>query len=49
MGGEEIDVPEIVGKNLIGEVEIMVGLEGQLRFLEAKDAVSKGLKLEMHA
>lgn len=33
LGGEELDVPKIVSKNLIGEVEIMVGLEGQLRFL----------------
>lgn len=45
LGRGELGVSQIVSKDLIEEV--VLGLEGQLRFLQAKEAVGEGLKLEM--
>lgn len=35
-GGGEIGVSEVVSKDLIKEVEAILGLEGELRFLQVE-------------
>lgn len=49
LGGRGIGMPQVVSKDLIKEVEVILGSYNFYRQSGRWGAVGKGMKLEMHA